>query len=371
MPDQLTGRQRRILEVIRDAVDEHGYPPSIREIGDAVGLTSTSSVHSQLKALQRKGYIRRDPTKPRAIEVHVDEPAVAQPRPLPAYVPLLGQIAAGAPILADEQVEELLPMPRDVVGNGELFMLRVRGDSMIEAGILDGDYVVAPRADGGERRNCRGVARRRGDREDALASWRTGPAAAREPGLRADRRIRRAHPRQGGHRSAPPLSQAARATSRTQRTRDKVCAWTPHLRPTNTRARSKPRTTPSSRPSMPTEPTRSRASPTAVTGASPKCCHISAAARRSAPNGCAPLSPARTRRRTSRRRSGRAGTPTRPSSRPPSSAPPTPRRSPRSRLSTMRRSRTPRSTSGRCVCRSRSCRPCASTSTRCIPGTSA
>jgi repressor LexA len=145
MPDQLTSRQRRILDVIRDAVDEHGYPPSIREIGDAVGLTSTSSVHSQLKALQRKGYIRRDPTKPRAIEVHVDEPAAAQPRPLPAYVPLLGQIAAGAPILADEQVEELMPLPRDMVGDGEVFMLRVRGDSMVDAGILDADYVVVRR----------------------------------------------------------------------------------------------------------------------------------------------------------------------------------------------------------------------------------
>jgi repressor LexA len=142
MRDELTARQRRILGVIRDAVGERGYPPSIREIGDAVGLTSTSSVHSQLAALERKGFIRRDPTKPRAIEVYLEQPAVDPPKPLPTYVPLLGQIAAGQPILADEHVEELLPLPRDLVGQGEVFGLRVRGDSMIEAGVLDGDYVV-------------------------------------------------------------------------------------------------------------------------------------------------------------------------------------------------------------------------------------
>jgi repressor LexA len=153
MSDELTSRQRKILDVIRDAVTDRGYPPSIREIGEAVGLTSTSSVHSQLEALQRKGFIRRDPTKPRAIEVHLEGPAVTMPKPLPTYVPLVGQIAAGTPILADEQVEEVLPLPRELVGQGELFMLKVRGDSMVEDGVFDGDYVVVrsqPDADEGE-----------------------------------------------------------------------------------------------------------------------------------------------------------------------------------------------------------------------------
>lgn len=148
MAEQLTSRQRRILEVIRDAVAERGYPPSIREIGEAVGLTSTSSVHSQLEALQRKGFIRRDPTKPRAIEVHLEDPVAAVPRPLPAYVPLMSApVAAGLGTLADDRVEELVPLPRDLVGRGELFMLQVRGDSMVEAGVLDGDYVVVRRQD--------------------------------------------------------------------------------------------------------------------------------------------------------------------------------------------------------------------------------
>jgi repressor LexA len=137
----LTDRQRKILAMIRETVAEHGYPPSIREIGEAVGLTSPSSVHSQLEALQRKGFIRRDPTKPRTIAVHM-EGMPNTPKPLPAYVPLLGRIAAGVPITAEEQVEELVPLPRDLVGQGELFMLKVTGDSMIEAGVFDGDYVV-------------------------------------------------------------------------------------------------------------------------------------------------------------------------------------------------------------------------------------
>jgi repressor LexA len=151
--DALTSRQGKILEVIRDAVTDRGYPPSIREIGEAVGLTSTSSVHSQLEALQRKGFIRRDPTKPRGIEVHLDDQPGTSPKPLPAYVPLVGQIAAGTPILADEQLKEVLSLPRELVGPGELFMLRVQGDSMIGDSILDGDYVVIrsqPDADEGE-----------------------------------------------------------------------------------------------------------------------------------------------------------------------------------------------------------------------------
>jgi repressor LexA len=155
--NDLTKRQERILEVIRDAVASRGYPPSIREIGESVGLTSTSSVHSQLAQLEKKGFIRRDPTKPRAILVRApgsDSPAQRPPRKLMAEIPLLsGQIAAGAPILADEHVEDLVPLPRDWVGHGELYMLKVKGDSMIEAGVLDGDYVVVrsqPDAENGE-----------------------------------------------------------------------------------------------------------------------------------------------------------------------------------------------------------------------------
>lgn len=148
MAEELTSRQRRILEFIHDAVTERGYPPSIREICDAVGLTSTSSVHSQLETLEKKGYIRRDPTKPRAIEVYVDRPVTTVPRPLPTYAPLLsGPIAAGTGVLPDDQVEEMLPLPRELVGQGDLFVLRVRGDSMIEAGIFGDDYVVVRRQD--------------------------------------------------------------------------------------------------------------------------------------------------------------------------------------------------------------------------------
>lgn len=140
----LTDRQREILLVIEKSVSERGYPPSVREIGEAVGLASPSTVHSHLNSLQRLGYLRRDPTKPRAIEVTSDSAAgtTAERRPT-RHVPLLGDVAAGTGVLAQEQVEELVPLPADFTGDGELFMLRVRGESMIEAGILDGDFVVA------------------------------------------------------------------------------------------------------------------------------------------------------------------------------------------------------------------------------------
>ena len=143
-PVALTSRQREILEVIDRYMRERGYPPSVREIGEAVGLTSPSTVHNHLAALQRRGLLRRDPTKPRAIEVRWDpsSDAALERRPFRS-VPLLGDVAAGTDVLAQENVEELLPLPADFVGDGELFMLRVRGDSMIEAGILDGDFVVA------------------------------------------------------------------------------------------------------------------------------------------------------------------------------------------------------------------------------------
>jgi repressor LexA len=153
----LTQRQRMVLEVIRDSVQRRGYPPSMREIGEAVGLTSTSSVSHQLRALQRKGYLRRDPNRPRAVEVRVPgtTPVRTEPdsyeavggqetatRPAPAYVPLVGRIAAGGPILAEEAVEDVFTLPKQLVGEGTHFLLKVTGDSMIEAAIADGDWVV-------------------------------------------------------------------------------------------------------------------------------------------------------------------------------------------------------------------------------------
>ncbi|MEJ3743506.1 transcriptional repressor LexA [Actinomycetes bacterium KLBMP 9797] len=154
----LTARQRRILEFIRDWVSRYGYPPSVREIGEAVGLVSPSSVAYQLKELERKGFLRRDPNRPRAVDVRPpsdlldDETARAQ-HPAPAYVPMLGRIAAGGPILAEQAVEDIFPLPRELVGEGEVFMLQVKGDSMVEAAICDGDWVVVrqqPTANGGE-----------------------------------------------------------------------------------------------------------------------------------------------------------------------------------------------------------------------------
>ncbi|APB00056.1 transcriptional repressor LexA [Nocardia seriolae] len=162
----LTVRQRKVLEVIRSSVHDRGYPPSIREIGDAVGLTSTSSVAHQLRALERKGYLRRDPNRPRAVDVRgLDETAVraatgvsklrsvnaesaraadvsTDEHPIPTYVPVLGRIAAGGPILAEQAVEDVFPLPRELVGEGSLFLLKVVGQSMIDAAICDGDWVV-------------------------------------------------------------------------------------------------------------------------------------------------------------------------------------------------------------------------------------
>ena len=143
MAPRLTARQQRILEVIREAVEDRGYPPSVREIGEAVGLKSPSSVHSQLATLERGGYLRRDPSRPRAIEVRFD-PATELSIPASAtkLVPLVGEIAAGAPILAQERVEQVYPLPKELVGEGTLFMLRIRGESMVQAGVLPGDLVV-------------------------------------------------------------------------------------------------------------------------------------------------------------------------------------------------------------------------------------
>ena len=139
----LTARQRQILECIDASMRDRGYPPSVREIGETVGLGSPSTVHSHLSTLQRLGFLRRDPSKPRAIEVRWDSSsgAAVERRPV-RHIPLLGEVAAGTDVLAHQNVEEVMPVPADLTGDGDLFMLKVRGDSMIDAGILDGDFVV-------------------------------------------------------------------------------------------------------------------------------------------------------------------------------------------------------------------------------------
>ncbi|MGY1822812.1 transcriptional repressor LexA [Geodermatophilus sp. SYSU D00079] len=161
--DGLTQRQRRVLEVIRDSIERRGYPPSVREIGEAVGLSSASSVAHQLTVLQKKGWLRRDPNRPRALDVRLPgdtsgeapQPAAtgSDETPAPTYVPLVGRIAAGGPVLAEQAVEDVFPLPRELVGEGTLFMLKVAGDSMVEAAICDGDWVVVrqqPTAENGE-----------------------------------------------------------------------------------------------------------------------------------------------------------------------------------------------------------------------------
>jgi repressor LexA len=153
----LTERQRRVLEVIRDWLDRFGYPPSVREIGEAVGLNSTSSVAHQLRSLERMGYLRRDPNRPRAVGVlppdDDGEHFTGNGRPKPAYVPVLGRIAAGGPILAEQAIEDVFPLPKEIVGEGSLFTLKVVGDSMIDAAITNGDWVVVrqqPTAENGD-----------------------------------------------------------------------------------------------------------------------------------------------------------------------------------------------------------------------------
>lgn len=144
MSTSLTDRQRQILHVIEKSMQDRGYPPSVREIGEAVGLNSPSTVHNHLASLQKMGFLYRDPTKPRALEVRFDTNSeVAMERRPSRHVPLIGEVAAGTGLLAQENVEDLIPLPTDFTGEGELFMLKVRGDSMIDAGILDGDFVVA------------------------------------------------------------------------------------------------------------------------------------------------------------------------------------------------------------------------------------
>lgn len=143
MVEGLTERQRQTLQFVADTITARGYPPSVRETCEALGLASSSTVHSHLQALQRKGYLRIDPTKPRAIELLFDpDTGLAHDRAPARSVPLLGRIAAGTPVMAEEHVEEIYPMPADLVGDGNVFMLEVNGDSMIEAGIYDGDFVI-------------------------------------------------------------------------------------------------------------------------------------------------------------------------------------------------------------------------------------
>ncbi len=158
----LTPRQTKVLLSIKDAIEKRGYPPSMREIGEAVGLTSSSSVAHQLRVLEEKGFLKRDPNRPRALEVFLpevmaarrsmgstaaaessyDETGVGDAMPAATYVPMVGRIAAGGPILAEETLDEVFPLPKQLVGEGTLFMLEVRGDSMVDAAICSGDYVV-------------------------------------------------------------------------------------------------------------------------------------------------------------------------------------------------------------------------------------
>ena len=144
----ISGRQEQILDYIKAETETQGYPPSVREIGRAVGLKSTSTVHGHLSQLERKGYIRRDSSKPRAIEVL--PAAGVLPRGASVTVPLVGRVTAGLPVLAVENIEDYFPLPKDFGEQGTLFMLRVTGDSMIEAGILDGDYVIVRQQENAE-----------------------------------------------------------------------------------------------------------------------------------------------------------------------------------------------------------------------------
>lgn len=142
--EDLTARQQEILNYIKTEVQKKGYPPSVREIGEAVGLSSSSSVHAHLEKLEEMGYLRRDPTKPRAIEVLSDGSTIAPYSSINnlQYVPVVGSVTAGAPILAEQNVEEYFPLPKDFSRAEDVFMLKVRGDSMVNAGIFDGDMVI-------------------------------------------------------------------------------------------------------------------------------------------------------------------------------------------------------------------------------------
>ena len=141
----LTDRQRQIFDFLTKYVDGHGYPPTVREIGEAVGLASPSTVHAHLANLERAGLLRRDPTKPRAIELRREPKAAPVPASDVHKLPLVGEVAAGGPLLAEENIEDYLAVPEPLSRGGEEFLLRVKGDSMIQAGILDGDFAVVRR----------------------------------------------------------------------------------------------------------------------------------------------------------------------------------------------------------------------------------
>ena len=216
--DTLTPRQQLMLKLIREAVDADGYPPSMRELAQRAGLASTSSVYYQLKVLERAGFIRRDPNRPRAMVVTLPdgtEPEAPAPdlpvpeqshdtHPATVETPLLGRIAAGGPILAQEQVEDVFALPRQLVGQGTVFMLQVQGDSMIDAAICDGDWVVVrqqPDADNGDI-----VAALLDDDQDPQPSRRQSLADAPQPGLLPHRRHPRPHHGQGGRGHAEGVS---------------------------------------------------------------------------------------------------------------------------------------------------------------------
>ncbi|HYH04511.1 MAG TPA: transcriptional repressor LexA [Bacillota bacterium] len=149
--DELTARQRKIMDYIISEVQQKGYPPSVREIGEAVGLSSSSTVHAHLAKLEQLGYLRRDPTKPRAIEVLVGGSADEQVdfHPELVHVPIVGTVTAGVPILASQNIDEYFPLPRNYTKTDEDFMLKIKGDSMINAGIFDGDLVIVSRQNSG------------------------------------------------------------------------------------------------------------------------------------------------------------------------------------------------------------------------------
>ena len=203
MPEPLTERQRQILQFIKDEIRTKGYPPSVREIGEAIGLSSSSTVHGHMTRLEEKGYIRRDPTKPRAIEV-LDGSHTQLKRTI--AVPMVGRVTVGQPILAQEAIEDHFPLPADFVraDESELFFLTVQGDSMIDAGILDGDYVLVHRQQHAEQRRHRRRAHRgRGHGQAVLQGAGSHPAAAGEPVHGPDHRAGLSDPRQGG-RPGPP-----------------------------------------------------------------------------------------------------------------------------------------------------------------------
>ncbi|MDR7418343.1 MAG: transcriptional repressor LexA [Armatimonadota bacterium] len=180
MATRLTHRQQEILTFVQRYTDSHGYPPSVREIGQAMGLTSSSTVHSHLEALARKGFLRRDPSKPRALEILKDGNL---PHPKMVAVPLVGQVTAGMPILAEQNIEDHLALPAEFVNGSEAFVLRVRGDSMIEDGILDGDLLIVRRQAAANNGDI--VVARVGDEATVKRFYREGDRVRLQPANQA------------------------------------------------------------------------------------------------------------------------------------------------------------------------------------------